>query len=121
MEATVLKYVLPGILGFVGGVVGSLVAPWVRWGVEKRRLRQTKRQELINGCRMLLTTDIDKKTFRESDLYTKIRIHLYARVIEAIEKDDPPEPAPDGTEPAPDFRQVVLEDIARIEKEWVLI
>lgn len=34
---TLFSVVLPAFLGLVAGVVGSLVAPWVHWGIEKRR------------------------------------------------------------------------------------
>ena len=121
METTVLVYIIPAVIGFLGGVIGSLIAPWVQWGIEKRRLRQSKRRELINNCRMFLATDVDNKTFRKTELYSKLRPHLYQLVIEEIEKDDTPVSEADETPATDQFKSKVLEDIARIEKEWILI
>ena len=121
MKATVLMYVIPAVLGFLGGVIGSLIAPWVQWGVEKRRLRQAKRRELISNCRMLLATDVDNKTFRKTELYSKLRPHLYQLVIEEVEKDDTVVSGENETPQTDQFKNKVLEDMARIEKEWVLI
>ncbi|MBW1695927.1 MAG: hypothetical protein JRH18_04445 [Deltaproteobacteria bacterium] len=118
MQETILKLVVPAVMGLLGGVVGSLIAPWVHWGIEKRRSRQAKRRELIDSCRMLLTTDIDRKTFRETEVYAKLRPHLYQLVIEAVEKDQPPG---ESEEDKNAFKQKLLEDLARIEREWVLI
>ena len=121
MKATVFMYVIPVALGFIGGVIGSLIAPWVRWGIEKRRLRQSKRRELISTCRMLLATDIDKTAFREAEFYSRLRPHLYRRVTDDIESDDTAVSG-EGEKPAADrFKKTVLEDVARIEKEWILI
>jgi hypothetical protein len=144
MEEIILRYVIPMALGLLGGLIGSFIAPWVHWGVEKRKLRQAKRRELINSCRVLLTTDIDKKTFRETEVYAKLRPHLYQLVIEAIESDEAPNDNKPGDtksndtksdEMKPDeiksddshhddtnaFKKKTLNDVARIEKEWVLI
>ena len=118
MEETLLRYVIPGIIGLVGGVIGSLIAPWVHWGVEKRKIRQQKRRELINSCRVMLAANIDQKTFQETELYSKLRPHLYQLTIEAIEKETRSEDSQDDKEV---FKEPVLGDLARIEKEWVLI
>ena len=118
MDEIILTYALPGILGLIGGIIGSLVAPWVHWGVEKRRMRQAKRRELVSSCRMLLTGDIDRKTFRETEVYAKLRPHLYQLVIEAVESDDASDESQEGKNA---FKKKVLEDVARIEKEWILI
>ena len=118
MEALVLKYAIPGIIGFIGGVIGSFIAPWVHWGVEKRRLRQQKRRELINSCRSMLAAEIDRKMFKETELYSKLRPHLYQLTIDTVESDAPPE---DPKEDKDVFKEKILGDLARMEKEWVLI
>ena len=118
MEEAILKYAIPGIIGLIGGIIGSFIAPWVHWGVEKRKIRQQKRRELINTSRAMLATDIDKKTFQKTELYSKLRPHLYRLTIDTVESDVPP----DGSQDDPDlFKEKILGDLARIEKEWVLI
>jgi len=120
MDASMLTYLLPAIIGFISGIIGSLIAPWVHWGVEKRRTRQAKRRELIGSCRVLLATGLDKKTFRETEVYSKIRPHLARRVIDEIEEKKA-ESAGSVAIGNDRFRQSLLEEVARIEREWVLI
>ena len=121
MNETVLIYIIAAICGLAGGIVGSLIAPWVQWGVERRRQRQAKRRELIRSGRSLLSTDIDKKTFRETEVYSQLRPHLYQAVIDAIEKDGSKENAQENEDGPEDFKSPLLDDIARIEREWILI
>ena len=120
MDSPVLMYIIPGIIGIVGGIIGSLAAPWIHWGVEKRRTRQAKRRELISSCRVLLGTGLDKKTFRETEVYFKIRPHLDRQIINEIDEKDS-ESADETAADTSRFRQNLLEEVSRIEKEWVLI
>ena len=66
----------------------------------------------------MLATEIDKKTFQETELYSKLRPHLYQLTIEAVETDGPSEDSQDDLDV---FKEKVLGDLSRIEKEWVLI
>lgn len=119
MDAWIFTHGIPALIGLIAGIVGSLIAPWVHWGVEKRRARQAKRSELIHSCRMLLSTGIDKKTFRETELYSRLRPHLFKQAIEDLEGGQ----AESGEDEASKnrFKQKLLDEIARIEREWVLI
>jgi hypothetical protein len=121
MNDTILFYLVAAIAGVAGGVIGSLIAPWVHWGVEKRKQRQAKRRELIRSCRSMLSTEIDKKTFRETEVYSQFKPHLYKVVIDEIESDESPETLDENANRIEDFKQKLLEDIARIEREWILI
>ena len=78
------------IAGLISGVIGSLIAPWVQWAIEKRRSRLGYRQQLINTWR----EGIDRFDFQleltgsfgETDWYSAIRPHLRDDVIEALER-----------------------------------
>lgn len=52
------QYVVPAVLGLAGGVVGSLIAPWVQWAIEKSRDRQRYRRELIQRWRQAIDENI---------------------------------------------------------------
>ena len=122
MNEKVLFYLVAAVIGVVGGFIGSLIAPWVQWGVEKRRDRQAKRRELIRACRSVLSTEIDKKTFRETELYSQLKPHLYKKVIHELEGDESADTSSeDADHRTVDFKQSLLEDIARIERDWILI
>jgi hypothetical protein len=51
MDASTVNAIIAGIVGLVAGAVGSLIAPWVQWGVEKRRKRCERRTALIQRWR----------------------------------------------------------------------
>ena len=121
MNETVLIYLIAAIFGLGGGIVGSLIAPWIQWGVEKRRQRQAKRRELIRSSRSMLSTEIDKKTFRETEVYSQLKPHLYRAVIDEVESDKSSETQKENADRTEDFKEKLLEDIARIEREWILI
>jgi hypothetical protein len=42
---------ITGSVGLTTGILGSLVAPWANWGVEKRRLRRQARVDRITEWR----------------------------------------------------------------------
>ncbi|HIJ56022.1 MAG TPA: hypothetical protein HPQ03_07845 [Deltaproteobacteria bacterium] len=121
MNDKILFYLVAAIFGVAGGFIGSLIAPWVHWGVEKRRQRQARRRELIRSCRSMLSTEIDKKTFRDTEVYSQLRPHLYKVVIDELERDESAETLKENAGRIEDFKQSLLEDIARIESEWILI
>lgn len=51
MSDQVLAALVGGVAGLITGAVSSLVAPWVNWGVEKRRLRFQRRRDLVSEWR----------------------------------------------------------------------
>jgi len=47
MAPEVVSALIGGVSGLITGAVGSLFAPWVNWGVEKRRLRRQERSDQV--------------------------------------------------------------------------
>lgn len=47
------------LLGFIAGIAGSLIAPWVNWGVEKKREKLSHRRELIKEWRKMVKQVIE--------------------------------------------------------------
>lgn len=80
-----MEVIIAAIAGIVTGAIGSLAAPWANWGVEKVRLRQSRRAALIEEARRALDSPPSNKEFRHSELYSRLRPHLSAKAIEAIE------------------------------------
>lgn len=56
MDSQVVAAIVGGVAGFTTGAVSSLVAPWSNWGVEKRRIRHTRRIDLVEEWRQGLYT-----------------------------------------------------------------
>ncbi|MGH8621833.1 MAG: hypothetical protein ACRET3_06820 [Burkholderiales bacterium] len=113
-----------GALGaIVGGIVIYLVAPWVHWGIEQRRIRTESRRALIAEAREY----IGSESFYGSDLvrkpiYPRLKPHLAPDIIEVIENYEEVEDQQDDPESFPEvFRKELLDEISRLERTWGLI
>jgi|SRR5215211_853963 len=116
-----LQYVLPSVLGLVAGVVGSLVAPWVQWAVEKRRGRTDHRRALIKQWRSdFQQFDYDAHRLGDSAAYSALRPHLRPEVREAIEKPRTAYVSNEGRAGSVK-KHLLLDEIARLEKKWGLV
>jgi hypothetical protein len=116
-----LQYVVPAVLGLVAGVVGSLFGPLVQWAVEKRRGRMDYRKALIKQWRNDFEVfDYDSHRLGDSATYSSLRPHLRTAVRDAIEK---PRTAyvPNEGHGGSVKKQMLLDEIARLEKKWVLV
>lgn len=122
------QYVLPALLGFVAGTIGSLVAPWVNWRIEKKRLAlQYKRQTVAEWRAML--ADAAVKTTAETDRplayylernagFYSLREHLrpdtLAGLVGRTVFVGPDQSTVDGVVGR------ISEDISAVEKNWGL-
>jgi Na+/glutamate symporter len=43
--------VLVALIGLLAGVIGSFIAPWAKWGIEKRKLQYQSRKDVVNNVR----------------------------------------------------------------------
>ncbi len=123
MDQLVITALIGGGSGLVSGAIASLIAPWVHWGIEKRRTRRESRRALIAEAREYVASHLfGGATFSAKPIYSQLKPHLHREVIEVIEnyeelldqQDDP------GTFPRL-FREQVLNEISRVERKWTLI
>jgi hypothetical protein len=82
-----LKIAIPALAGLIAGAIGSLIAPWIHWGIEKKKIRHTARREFISAARRALEADTGKHEFRESTIYSQLRPFLSERTRKEIESD----------------------------------
>lgn len=123
MEEAIAKVVIPAVTGVVAGAIGSLFAPWANWGVEKKRLRLQARRSMVDGWRRLLSDrELDQGKFAGSVEYSSLRPHLSPKLVQDIENgrwvivNNPTRES--GENP---FVPRLLDEIARIEKDWKLL
>lgn len=83
-----LTILISGIIGLITGALGSLVAPWVNWGIEKRKMRIEARRNLIEEARKELQKKPTSEEFRDTAIYSQIRQFLSEDVRNEIERDD---------------------------------
>lgn len=119
MNQPLLQYVVPALIGLIAGILGSLVAPWVNWGIKKRELRLHARREFIWYARNAVRENGDRDVYREHVTYSQLRPFLSPRTITLIESDDKRVQPGGGSKG--NFKQFVYEDIHALEQKWGLL
>lgn len=85
---SVWSILIPALIGLLAGILGSLVAPWVNWGIEKKREKLKYRREIIQRCRAKIDdANFTKQSFRNTLEYKYIRPYLSPSEIEGMERD----------------------------------
>lgn len=116
-----LKIAIPALTGLLAGAIGSLIAPWINWGIEKRKLRLTARRELITTARHSLEAGLKKNDFRESTIYSQLRPFLSEHTQKKIETDTVTVQVGGRGAGANNYRPDVLDEIHTLEKKWKLL
>lgn len=92
MEAF-LKIFVPAFVGLISGAVGSIIAPWIHWGIEKRRKQLEYRQSLIAEWRKMvkeITNLPDDENFNLAEVlerheaFYSLKPHLSQNVISEV-------------------------------------
>ena len=111
-----------GLLGFIAGIF----TPWVKWGIEKRRLRFQHRRDLVARWRRMVQSiaqspiesqeEVTRQLEAHEDFYS-LQPHLSLKARGELHR---------GTtilvgSTIGAALQYILDDIARIEKEWGLV
>lgn len=114
--------IIAGVIGLITGAIGSLIAPWVQWGIEKRRIKQKRRIELLEEWRRIISKpNFDRKDLLESPYYASLRNLLKEEVRKEIERPSNSFRVKLNSPTGNYDKDLLLEEIARIEKEWGLI
>jgi len=130
LEITMWNILIPAITGLISGVIGSLVAPWAQWGIEKKRRRFDARFALVAEVRELLSDPPTNQEFRILPLYSKLRPHLSPKARKAVEGEYDGRSQGEtiliiegngrhsGVNP---YAQQVLDELAKLESKWGLL
>ncbi len=72
------------VLGFLGG----LFTPWVKWAIEKRRLKRGEQKALITTWNVKIEMfDFDEKEFGDTGWYSSLRLQMTPETISKVEAD----------------------------------
>lgn len=117
-----MEHLIAGIIGLITGALGSLIAPWMNWGIEKKRLLRQARKDLLERAYREINENLSREEFADSDLYARLspylsedtrkRIHRSTTVVE-VRNNGPSKVNP--------YVKQVLVDLHRLEREWELI
>jgi hypothetical protein len=115
MNDTVFVAITGGISGLITGAIGSLVAPWVNWGIEKRRKKQERRRELIDRARLLLDGKaLRREDYRQSAEYGAITVYLSQKIRDRVNQRN----TSGGEE---NIRDEMSQEFNALEKKWGLL
>ena len=117
-----MEVVVSAVVGLIAGAIGSLIAPWVHWTIEKRRERLKHRREIIQNWRKSIDEfDFDSDNFGNTSTYAAMRPHMRKEIITKFEAQRTVYVTPDGGRGDKLFKQWALDEVARIEQEWGLL
>jgi hypothetical protein len=134
IDATIQVAIIGGVAGLVTGVIGSLIAPWANWLIEKRKQKLAYRRELVAKWRKMVEEvnlfssreELTHKQTREMLVkhvdYYSLHPHLQEKVLKkhnkVIDKIKTPDYKVFGTYTILTF---LVDQIAEIEKKWKLV
>ena len=119
-----MSEVLVGLVSAAAGFVSGLLVPWIKWQIDKRREQLAYRRELVKSWRTAISSqeyDVGdgRSTFLGSAEYSSLRAHLDPEPLKKVEAK--------WTVYATGARggfyrnQVLLDEVARLEKKWGLV
>ena len=112
--------IVSAVLGFLGG----LLAPWIKWKVEAWRLRDASRRSLISDWRNSIENadfydERHLSSFGSSTTYSSLRSHMEPSVTSQFEARNTWYV---GGGRGDDVRkQMLLDEVARLEKKWRIV
>lgn len=120
--------ILNKVIFSLGGLILGLCLPWVRWEIEKRRIRRDDRRQLVKECRTLIDKDtFDVQSFIETSCYSRIRTELSETLRNEIEHlqgigKQPFHVVMGGRDAGVNvYKGRLLDEISKIEKSWKLL
>ena len=128
-----MQWFLSAFFGLLAGIAGSIFAPWVNWGIEKRRQKLAYRRELIASWRKMirdvtLAKDESGRSLAEllerHEAFYSIKPHLSQNVISEIYRC---RTVVAGSTICysvllhPCICSYMLKEIGEIEKKWKLV
>ncbi|MFC1564458.1 hypothetical protein ACFL6G_05945 [candidate division KSB1 bacterium] len=109
------KIAIPAL---IGGVTASIIAPLIKWGIEKKRNKMEYRRNQIKRWRDFIHNEFEQLNFKDTTIYSELRPHLSKKVLENTEGNTITILEGRGCNV---IKSMILDDIARLEKEWDLI
>jgi hypothetical protein len=106
--------IISAIIGLIAGAIGSLIAPWVNWGIEKKKIRLEQRKIMLQHVRGELNRySWNIVNFKYSVEYSMVKEYLDIDIAKLI--DD----CKSGNDS--ELKNKILNNITRIQHKWGLI
>ena len=106
--------IISAIIGLIAGAIGSLIAPWVNWGIEKKKIRLEERKIMLQHVRGELNKyNWNIVNFKNSVEYSMVKEYLDIDIVKLI--DD----CKSGNDS--ELKNEILNNITRIQHKCGLI
>ena len=118
-----MSELLVGLVSATAGFASGLLVPWVKWHIEKKREQFAHRRELVKGWRIAIEAEEHDvgdagSNFLSSAHYSSLRAHMEADAIAKIEAIHTVYVT--GVRGGHYRNQLLLDEVARLEKKWLL-
>ena len=125
MDISTKNIIISTVFGLVGGGIITLISPYVNWILKKKETKRNNRSELLAALRnQIQDIDFDYVEFRNTQNYSRIRNYLNKEIITKIEKEATNISVVGGDNRMSginNYRNLLLDELSRIEREWYLI
>jgi len=121
VEILLNEKVLAAILGLAGGTVATFLAPWIQWGIERRRIRMAVRREKVERWRAAVNRIAKEDEWTEPGerMYVFINDSEFLSLMPSLSQHAVDQV---GSEDVldHDLIQTLFAEIDRIERNWGL-
>ena len=108
------------LVGAIIGFISGLLAPWIKWQIEKRQERDRYRRELVKCWRNAINVwNPDTEVFGDTAEYASLRGHMCHEIVKKFEAPRTLYMAGGRGESV--LKHFLLDEVTRIEKEWKLV
>jgi hypothetical protein len=143
MSDQILTAIIGGIAGLIGGGIVAIIAPWIKWGIEKRKQKLAYRRELITNWRAMIFNvmsvyeEVGAETFfdllEKEPHYLSLKPHITTEAFKKLSKADivPGKiiivtrgklgSGSSIINPIGRFISILSSEVDRIEQEWDLL
>ncbi|PXW67861.1 hypothetical protein BZA03_1224 [Alteromonas sp. I10] len=119
MDIEITKLLVPAITGLFAGTIGSLIAPWVNWRIEKHRKSIEYKQDLIKDARKLVDNADSLEAILSSSLWGFISSHLTKEERYSVSSGNHlHQPSIQGMDELAMRKQKISHMLHRLESEW---
>jgi len=114
--------IIVAIIGLISGGIGSLIAPWAKYGVEKYNLRLLNRKDFLQNFRKEIEKeDFDIEEFINSSYYSQIRDEIPQEMRSEIESYVLTLSIKTRGTRQTHYKATLLDVVSKLEKKWGLL
>ena len=119
MSESTIQLIISGVVGLITGAIASLIAPWVKWGIEKKKIQLDKKRQIIEEFRNILNDyGFDRKKLINNPNYRSIREFLHKESIKDLETTMPALRGVMGNDAMDHDKDRMYKALSELEQKW---